>query len=262
MACKDSSTTDTIQQAGNDVTKFLTDYTRMNLELAQSAVKAFNPVVSMWTSWYQSLQPTQSQQSQLSNLYDTYTSGLASLARSVVCEIPTTSCPPKVACTITWDASLGELRKSTVKIHNSSKDSITYTLVPQPFKSCGTALKSTPGVEPQTVTAAAGETVTFAVGVAVGEEFQAGTTYEAKVLVQGKYEREVKVVLDVACACDDACSFDQGDIPYKIRADNWYRHFQCSEPCFDAITTTPVGTQNPVGTQTPVTNDPVLGTTS
>jgi len=250
MACKDSATTDPIQSAGNEATKWLNDYTKMNLELAQSAVKAFNPIVSAWTSWYQSLQP-----SQISNLYETYANGMASLARTAICDIPTTACPPKVACTITWDASVGELRKSTIKIHNTSKDSITYTLVAQPFKSCGKTLKSSPAVDPQSITAAPGETVSAAIGVAVGEEFQSGTSYEADVQVQGKYERTVKVVLNVACACDDACSFDQGDIPYKIRADAWYRHFQCSEPCFEAITPNPTGT-----TQVPVANNPVAGT--
>jgi hypothetical protein len=248
MSCKDTSTTDPIQQAGSNATKWLADYTKMNLQMAQSAVNAMNPIVSAWTSWYQSLQP-----SQMSDLYQSYTSGLASLAQSAVCAIPTTGCPPKCACTITWDASLGELRKSTIKIHNSSKDSITYTFVPQPFKSCGKALKAMPGVEPHSITAAPGETVSAAVGVAVGEEFQSGTTYEAQILVQGKYERCVKIVLNVACACDDACSFTQGDIPYKVSADNWYKHFQCSEPCFDAIT------QTDTGTQVPVENNPVTG---
>jgi hypothetical protein len=60
-------------------------------------------------------------------------------------------------------------------------------------------------------------------------------------------------VLNVACACDDTCSFIQGDIPFKVSADNWYKHFQCSEPCFDAIT------QTGTGTQVPVENNPVTG---
>jgi hypothetical protein len=241
MACKGSSATDTINQASNNATQWLSDYTRMNLELAQSAVKAFTPVVSAWTSWYQSLQP-----SQLSNLYESYTSNLASLARSAICDIPTTDCPPKCACTINWDASPGEFRKSTIQIHNTSKDSITYTFVPKSFKSCGKTLNSSPGVVPQSITAAPGETVSAVIGVAVGEEFQSGTAYDAEILVQGKYERCVKVVLNVACACDTACSFDQGDIPYKVRADSWYRHFQCSEPCFEAIPQTGSGNQVPV----------------
>ena len=251
MSCKDTSTTEPIQQAGSNATKWLADYTKMNLELAQSAVQAMTPIVSAWTSWYQSLQP-----SQLGDLYKSYASGLASLAQTAACAIPKTSCPPKCGCTITWNASVGELRKSTIKIHNSSKDSITYTLAAQPFTSCGKSLKSMPAVEPQSLTAAPGETVSAAVGVAVGEEFQSGTTYEAKILVQGKYERNVKIVLDVACACDDACTFTQGDIPYKTSADNWYKHFQCSEPCFDAITQT-----NP-GTPDPVANNPVTGASS
>jgi len=247
MACKESSVSNSMSQAGQEGLQWLSDYTKLNLQMAQSATQAatqaFTPVMSAWMSWYQSLLPPQ-----LSELSKSTSDTLMSMAKSAVCDIPSISCPPKCACDIQWEANPGETRKSTVKIKNTSKDSIEYTFVAQPFKSCSKTLDASPELSTQSVTAAAGEVVSLVIGVTVGEQFQSGGTYESEVLVRGKYERCVKISLSVACGCDDDCSFDQGDIPYRVRPDSWYRHFQCSEPCFEAIVqpppTTTVGNAN------------------
>jgi hypothetical protein len=237
MACKQSSVANPITQAGQDGLQWFSDYTKTNIQMAQTATQMLTPVMSAWMSWYQSMLPPQ-----LSELSKSTSDTLVSMARSAMCEIPSTTCPPKCACDITWDASAGEIRKSTVKIKNTSKDTIQYSFVGKPFTNCGKTLDITPEVSPQSVVAAPGEVVSLVVGVSVGELFQSGSTYESEVLVRGKYERCVKIQLNVACACDDACSFDQGDIPYRVTPDSWYRHFQCSEPCFEAIAQQPTRT--------------------
>jgi hypothetical protein len=230
MACKDSKVSDPTTWAGQQGVQWLNDYTKMNLQMAQSAAQMYTPVMSAWMNWYQSLLPPQ-----MTELSKTASNTLMSMAQSVICETPSTDCPPKCACDIQWEANPGETRRSTVKIRNTSKDSIQYSFAAKPFQHCGKTLESTPEVTPQSVTAAPGEVVSVVIGVAVGEQFQSGAAYTSEVLVRGKYERCIKIALNVACACDGACSFDQGDIPYRVRPDSWYRHFQCSEPCFEAI---------------------------
>ena len=230
MACSESSVPNSMTQAGQEGLQWLNDYTKMNIQMAQSATQMLTPVMTAWMSWYQSLLPPQ-----LSELTKSTSDTLMSMARSAVCDIPSIDCPPKCACDILWEASPGEVRKSTVKIKNTSKDTIQYTFEGKPFKKCGKTLDFSPDVNPRYVVAAPGEVVSVEIGVNVGEQFQSGVFYDSEVLVRGKYERCIKVKLSVACGCDDACSFDQGDIPYRVRPDSWYKHFQCSEPCFEAI---------------------------
>jgi len=239
MSCKESNVSNPVTQAGQQGLQWFSDYTQMNLQMAQSAAQMFTPVMSAWMSWYQSLLPPQ-----LSDLSKSTSDALLSMTRSAVCDIPSTECPPRCACDIEWKANPGETRKSVVKIKNTSKDTIQYTFVGKPFKNCGKTLDLIPEVSPQSVTAAPGEVVSVTIGVTIGEQFQSGVAYEAEVLVLGKYERCVKILLNVACDCDDACAFDQGDIPYRVRPDSWYKHFQCSEPCFDAIPQRSTSTTN------------------
>ncbi|WP_156993910.1 hypothetical protein [Terriglobus sp. TAA 43] len=230
MACSESSVSNPMTQASQQGMQWFTDYTKMNLQMAQTASQMLTPVMSAWMSWYQSLLP-----SQLSDLTKSTSDTLMSMAKSAMCDIPSTVCPPKCACDIEWSAYPGETRKTTVKIRNTSKDTIEYTFVGKPFTHCDKTLDLIPEINTQSVTAAPGETVSVTIGVTVSEQFQSGVAYQSEVLVRGKYERCIKIKLSVACGCDDACSFDQGDIPYHVRPDNWYKHFQCSEPCFEAI---------------------------
>src|SRR5262249_46017024 len=60
--------------------------------------------------------------------------------------------------------------------------------------------------------------------------------YDAEIVVRGLYEQCVCVTLKVQCkkTCGDeccACEVVQGDPPVRIRAHQWYHHFQCTEPC-------------------------------
>jgi len=153
------------------------------------------------------------------------------------CGIPEIGCPPRCACTITWQAGQGEVHRATIEVRNTSAEPITYQLVTTQFQSCGKPIDMKPAVNPATITAAPGQTASATVEVPVGEQFQPGLTYTAEVLVRGKYERCVKLELQMRCG-DEVCRFDHGDIPMRIRADEWWRHFQCTEPCFEPIART------------------------
>jgi hypothetical protein len=225
----------------NDASQWLSQYARMNAELLQTALKSAAPLMTAWGNWYQSLLPVQMKVASVPG-----TSKQSSCAgdQSSCCEIPETSCPPRVACTIHWDASVREVRVASIGIRNTSKDSVTYTLTTQPYENGGTTSAVSPVIATPSVTAAAGQTVHVEIGTVVTDAFQPGSTWHSEILVTGKYERSVKVELHVRPA--ETCTFDLGDIPYRTKADEWYRHFQCSSPCFAPVQAPPV-TTNPVG---------------
>ncbi|HEX4136314.1 MAG TPA: hypothetical protein VHY84_16995 [Bryobacteraceae bacterium] len=233
-------------EALKDVNNWLSQYARTNAELMQTAVNSAAPILTAWTNWYRSLLPAQ---------LKVATAGSGASSRSSCagdqscCEIPETNCPPRCACTVHFDAGPGERRVASIRIRNTSKDDVTYTLSARPFENDGKTLAVSPLVLPASIKAAAGQTVQAAITVEVNDQFQNGSTWHSEVLVSGKYERCVKVELHVRA--DESCKFDLGDIPYRTKADEWYRHFQCSEPCFEPVTAPqqppdPV-TANPVG---------------
>jgi hypothetical protein len=240
---------ETTAKVMGDASQLVSQYARMNAELLQAAVKSAAPLMTAWSNWYQSLLPVQMK---VAGKPGAAHSG-ACVADKSCCEIPETGCPPRCACTVRWDACTGERRVAAIRIRNTSKDSVTYTLSAKPFESCGKTSTVSPLFTPASITAAAGQTVQAEIGVVVTDAFQAGTTWHAEVLVSGKYERCVKVELHIEC--DECCSFDLGDIPYRTKADEWYRHFQCSSPCFAPVAPPPPN-PNPVGTTT-VTANPV-----
>ncbi len=253
MGCKESSGTATATSSGVAVDNWIAQYMQMNAQLLQSALSSYAPVMKAWTSWYQSAVPPQSQ-----NLSQTPATAAkpGQKATHGCCDIPETCCPPRCACTLSWDASPGETRKATIKIRNTSKDAVDYQLVPKAFEACGKSIDATPDVTPSELRAAAGETVTATVSVEVGDQFHPGATYHAEILVRGKYERSVCLELNLCCDEDSVCRFDLGDIPYRKRADDWFRHFQCSEPCFAPVSqpnAPPVGTAPPTNAPAPPT---------
>lgn len=219
---------------GRDASEWLKSYAQTNADFAQSALKMVTPAINAWTTWYQSMWGAP-----MTDLYQAYTSALKSYSKMMkspdCCEIPEKDCPPRCACTIQWVAAEGERRISTIRIRNSSSDAITYELKANPFETCGKRIDVVPSITPRSVNAAPGETVSVKVETAVDAQFHSGATYTSEILVIGKYERCVKLELQVTCVEESGCSFEHGDIPYRTRAEEWYHHFQCSEPCFEPV---------------------------
>lgn len=151
------------------------------------------------------------------------------------CEIPETECPPRCVCDVTWEARPGDTRSLTVRVTNSSKSARTFQLHAAPFAGPGGS-PGTLSLSPSTLTLQPGHAgivnATFTVpNVPDGD-------YHAEIVVKGAYEQCVRVRLRVQCkrTCDDEhciCDVVQGDPPVRIRAHQWYDHFQCTEPCVD-----------------------------
>jgi len=159
---------------------------------------------------------------------------LPDLRRREMCAIPETECPARCVCEVSWEANPGETLGLTLRVSNTSKVARTFTLSATPFTGAG-ASPGTIALEPTSLSLPTGHSAvvdgTFAVPkVDTGD-------YEAEIMVQGAYEQCVRVVLkvrrDKTCGADRCtCEVVQGDPPVRIRAHQWYDHFQCTEPCF------------------------------
>src|SRR5580693_9370382 len=117
----------------NDAREWLTQYARMNAELLQTALKSAAPLMTAWGNWYQSFLPVRMKVAAKPGV-SPRSPGASSPS---CCEIPETDCPPRCPCTVRWDAGAGERRVASIKIRNTSKDAVTYTLSAKPFESCG-----------------------------------------------------------------------------------------------------------------------------
>ena len=151
------------------------------------------------------------------------------------CMIPETECPPRCVCDVTLDATPDEKVAVTIRVRNDSSSQRTFQLSATPFTGAGGS-PGTLSVSPETLQLpprhAGIATASFTVpSVPEG-------SYDAEILVHGAYEQCVRVRLRVGCRkrCGDEqclCEVVQGDPPYRIRAHQWYHHFQCVERCED-----------------------------
>jgi hypothetical protein len=155
------------------------------------------------------------------------------MRRSCGCEIPEQDCPPHCACEVEWNAVPGETLLLAIRVTNSWSGSLPFQMIPTPF----TGISGSPGtiaVSPSSFSSLPGQSqfvnATFTVPqVPEGQ-------YNAEIVVRGLYDQYVCVTLNVQCkkTCGDSCGcceVIQGAPPQRIRAHQWYHHFQCTEDC-------------------------------
>ena len=152
------------------------------------------------------------------------------------CQIPETECPPYCACTLEWTMAPGDVRTGHIQIKNASKEFISYSLVATPLESCERTTQTTPRLEPNSGRVAPGESLHVEVSLTADKGWRAGESYESEIKIRGKYERCVCVRVQVASVPEACCRIEMGEIPKRVHADNWTRHFQCTELCFEPIT--------------------------
>lgn len=151
------------------------------------------------------------------------------------CQIPETECPPYCACTLDWTIAPGDTRVGHIQIKNTSKAYISYSLAATPLESCEGTTETTPQLEPSSGQVAPGESLHVQVSLTADKSWRRGDIYESEIKIRGKYERCVCVHVEVACAQEACCKVEMGDIPKSVHADNWTKHFQCTELCFNPI---------------------------
>jgi len=147
------------------------------------------------------------------------------------CAIPETECPPRCVCDLEWEACPGEKLQATITVRNTSSTTRLFHFSSTVFQGPGNP--NVPlSLSPTSANLAPNQAITIAVSFGVGANFQPGQAYHAEVLITGAYEQCVDVILRVRAATQPHCDVEQGDIPKRIHAHQWYHHFQCEEPCF------------------------------
>lgn len=154
------------------------------------------------------------------------------LSMAGCCDIPEQDCPPRCVCAITWEAAPGESVHATIRVTNTSAQARAFH-----FKA--TALQGGPtppalDISPASANLASGQSVTLTLATSVGANAKPGESYSGEVLINGAYEQCVIVRLDVCSNQSAHCEVEQGDAPVRVRAHQWYHHFQCEEPCAPA----------------------------
>jgi len=162
--------------------------------------------------------------------------GLPELQKNC-CEIPETECPPRCVCEIRWKACQGGTVQANVQVTNTGSATRNFVFSATPFSGPGNPTAAIQ-VSPGTATVAPNTSVNVAVSFSVPADFQSGSQYTAEFRVYGAYEQCVCIILRIepptSCA-PERCEVRAGDIPVRIRAHNWYDHFQCIEPCTELL---------------------------
>src|SRR5438105_1314561 len=146
------------------------------------------------------------------------------------CDIPEKDCPPRCVSKMNWKAARGERLNAVIKVTNRSQQARKFTFHAKPFTGEGKELPG-PKVTPATAVLQPGESISVTAELTVTEPFQAGAVYESEVVITGSYEQCVCLTLCVDPETVCQCSVEQGDPPVRVRAHQWYDHFQCVELC-------------------------------
>jgi hypothetical protein len=155
------------------------------------------------------------------------------------CEIPETECPPRCVCDIRWKSCPGVTLQAHIKVTNTGSATRNFTFIPTPLSGPGNP-KTTIQVVPQSASLAPSDSVDVTAVLTVTNDFQPGGQYTAEIQIYGAYEQCVRITLDIepptAKDCvPQHCEVRAGDLPVRIRAHQWYDHFQCTEPCVELL---------------------------
>lgn len=141
------------------------------------------------------------------------------------CTVPTQDCPPRCIAEICWDGCACEVQRATVTVKNSGAQTRSFSFA------AGNLGPAKVEVAPPAATLAPGQAVTLQVAVPANQGLKDGETYTGELLIRGAYEQCVRLRLRVAPAAVPHLHVCQGEVPEKITELNWYRHWQCTDPC-------------------------------
>jgi hypothetical protein len=150
--------------------------------------------------------------------------------KSSCCDIPESDCPPRCVCEVHWEACHGEVIASTIRVINHSGREQNFAFSAGPFE--GPSGEVIPlQVSPVSASLKPNESVLVTVRFTVTDTFQPGQPYVAEVLIVGAYEQCVRLTCKVQEPRVSYCEVEYTRPPTRLRAQHWYRHFQCEEPC-------------------------------
>jgi hypothetical protein len=126
-----------------------------------------------------------------------------------------------------------------IHIVNTGTQTRNFTFVATPFSGPGNPAAKV-AISSSGTTLAPNASANITADLTVTSDFQPGARYDAELQIYGAYEQCVRMTLDVAppigkeCAVE-RCEVRAGDLPSRIRAHQWYHHFQCVEPCVELL---------------------------
>lgn len=144
------------------------------------------------------------------------------------CEIPETDCPSQIVCQINWEGCAGDTLRHHISVTNTSTCKRDFSFSAKPFSCSNDSIKLTPPKK----TLLPDEQVNILATFVIPENFS-GSSFTARIVISGAYEQYILVRMNVRPKQDCCCEVKQGDIPTRIKAHNWYHHFQCEEQCFE-----------------------------
>jgi hypothetical protein len=194
--------------------------TRLNNETMMAGVRGMQPWLDAYNRFFASAMPAPFATPQ---------------SARCGCRIPETDCPPYCACALDWTMAPGDTRVGHIQIKNTSKEFIAYSLAATPLESCERTTQTAPQLKPESGRVAPGQSLHVEVSLTADKSWRAGESYESEIKIRGKYERCVCVRVEVACAPEACCRIEMGEIPKSVHADNWTKHFQCTQLCFEPI---------------------------
>lgn len=146
------------------------------------------------------------------------------------CSIPEKHCPSPYACRINWSGCPGDTLHYQIQLTNTAKIKRDFSLIPVEFPCTDDVIKVTPDKKSLLPEQSLKATASFTIPESFG-----GGIYRTRIKVVGTYAQYILVCLDVHAHENCCCEIEQGEIPKRIKAHYWYHHFQCEEPCFDAV---------------------------
>jgi hypothetical protein len=160
--------------------------------------------------------------------------GLTITRTPACCEIPETECPPHCVCNLALDASQGGTAQANIQVTNTGSATRFFTFSATPFAGPGNP-SPTIQLSPPSANLTPGASVNLAASITVTQDFQPGGKYTAEIHIDGAYQQAVCVTLTVGQTTTQSCNVSAGDIPKRIRAHQWYDHFQCEELCAEPV---------------------------
>ena len=149
------------------------------------------------------------------------------------CEIPETSCPPRCDCTLEWETCEGKPVAGNIDVHNTGRTTAKFHLEGRAFRSSCSTTDVMPQLSPASFELAPGAHQAVKVSVTPDATFESERDYESTVTLTGRYVESIHLRVRVHAPDTPCCAIEHGEIPRRIRAHNWFDHFQCEQLCFE-----------------------------
>jgi len=146
------------------------------------------------------------------------------------CLIPEGKCPDYYVGTICWNGCSGDTLKHHLQIINKGKEKRLFTLEAEPFASTDKSAS----IAPDSRELKPGESLKAVISFTIPDDF-VGSHFSSHINIKGKYEQCLKLDLQVKPRQHCCTAIEQGEIPKRIKAHQWFHHFQCEEECFEAL---------------------------